>query len=173
MCRCKKLLSTVIDRFTRQINERQKLVLSIAIIAKGQPQKQNVQLQFNQLTLQPNRVIPLGQTKVEIVQEQIDAMKPAPPLVPFEPLKFPSNEEELPIALQQQQLQLQQLDPLQQPQPQPQQSVLEPYKNEGQINAPKPMRVAVATAPLATNKDKIDQFDYIRDFSWTLFQVNA
>lgn len=158
-----------------------KLVLLIAIIAKGQPQKHHVQQQFNQLTLQPNRANPTaGQTNVEIVQEHIDVAKPVTPA--FEPLKFPSSEEELPIALQQQQLQLdpsllqhhqqqQQLQLAQQPQ---KQSVVLPFSDRVQHNAPKPMRIGTASAATVDHsKDKSDQFDYIRDFSWTLFQVNG
>lgn len=185
----------------RRRRRQPKLVLSIAIIAKGQPQKHHVQQQFNQLTLQPNRV---GSTKLEIVQEAgattvkpTSGPGPVPTLAPtstsFEPLKFPSNEDEFPITLQQQQLQYTppkppqppQLPQLPKPQPQTQHQshVLEVHRNQGQTvaaipmraatSAAIPMRVATATAAPTTNREKVDQFDYIRDFSWTLFQVSA
>lgn len=120
-----------------------KLVLTIAAISKGQHQQ-----------------------KLQVEQQKIQE-KSTPSEEPYRPISFPDDDDDdemtrdkLPPQNQTENVNL----------------ILQSVDQKFPAHSPsmeltRPTRVAAANAPIITSRYTDDQLDYIRDFSWKLFQV--
>lgn len=150
-----------------------KLVLTlIAAISKGQQQaSHDTQQQRNNLFTPTNK----PRSNVIIEQQKIQE-KPATNT--FQPITFPSNDEdEITSRFQlspSQSNSLNQLNQLNQPSHSANlilQSVDQKLPTPiSDIELERPTRVAVATSHVIANRYTDDQFDYVRDFAWNMFQ---
>lgn len=139
-----------------------KLVLTIAVISKGQQQQQQIQQQkINELYTPTHKLHKNGNVQIEQQKIKIG-----------DPIIFPNSEEDddkfLPMTQNLNSISSNQnvnsiLQSVDQGLPAP-----APF-----VELTRPTRVAVAAATSATitNRYTDDQLDYVRDFAWTMFQV--
>lgn len=140
-----------------------KLVLTIAVISKGQQQQQNLQQKINELYTPSNKLH--KSANVQIEQQKIKVS---------DPITFPTSDEDdhkFPDMITQNINSISSHQNVN--------SILQSVDQGLPAPAPfaeltRPTRVAVAVAATSaaiTNRYTDDQLDYVRDFAWTMFQV--
>lgn len=151
--------------------------MTIAVISKGK-QKATAKIQqqqFNDLFTFPTE----RKVSVEVEAQQVEE-KAVSPEKPFRPITFPNSDEDKDI--------LERFPPPTQPSvPIPAPAPAAPQNNNANLilqsvdpklpaHSPsaelaRPTRVAAATNEILSSRFTDDQLDYIRDFSWNMFQV--